>query len=113
MSSGVNSIDAAANHLLAIQNGGAYAWGQDNFGQLGNGMTNLQFTPVAVSGLSSGVTAIAGGSLNSLAIQNGGVYAWGSNSYGQLGNGTTSVNPNPRPVAVAGLVARPRKTLGR
>ena len=78
-----------------MQNGGAYAWGDNTGGQLGDGTAERRLLPVMVSGLGSGVTAVAGGVSHSLAIQNGGVYAWGYNGNGALGNGTTVSSSTP------------------
>ena len=107
MSSGVTAIAAGSDHSLAVQNGGAYAWGTNDHGQLGNGDgTGASCSsPVAVLGLSSGVTAVAGGHGHSLAVQNGCAYAWGWNFLGQLGNGTTTDQyiSNPDPGTVVGL----------
>jgi alpha-tubulin suppressor-like RCC1 family protein len=96
----------------------AVAWGLNNGGQLGDGMTTgpeqcgpgllaCSTTPVPITGL-AGVTAIAAGnpfnSLQSFALalrENGTVEAWGGNERGQLGNGTTTASDVP--VEVPGL----------
>ena len=67
-----------------------YAWGHGGFGELGNGTTLAQTTPVSVS-LPAGVTptAIAAGQFTGYAIgSDGNLYAWGLGPGGQLGNGT-------------------------
>jgi len=69
----------------------AWAWGYNFAGQLGNGTSSSNSTPVAVS-LPNGTTvlAIAGGLNHSLALTpSGQVLAWGYNAYGQLGDATT------------------------
>jgi alpha-tubulin suppressor-like RCC1 family protein len=87
----VVAISAGANYALALlKNGTAMAWGQNNFGQLGNGTTTLSDIPVPVSGLSE-VAAFAAGNFHSLALlRNGTVMAWGANEAGQLGDGTST-----------------------
>ena len=47
--------------------GSPWAWGDNRWGQLGDGTTTDMLTPVQVSGL-TGVTAIAAGILHSLAV---------------------------------------------
>ena len=100
LTSGVTAIAAGNQFSLAIKNGGAWAWGVNDIGELGNGTigSTPNPTPVAVASLLSGVTAIAAGLRNSLAVQNGGVYAWGNNVAGQLGDGTTTIRTTPIPV---------------
>ena len=96
LSSGVTAIAGGYYYSLAIQNGGVYAWGANNYGQLGDGTTTERHAPVALTGtLSSGVTAIAGSFGFCLAIQSGHVYAWGSNGFGELGDGTTTQHLTP------------------
>ncbi len=74
--------------------GAAYAWGYNQYGQLGNNSTTNSSVPVQVSSVANvftnaGVTAVAAGGSFSLAVQNGAVYAWGGGSGGQLGNNST------------------------
>lgn len=82
--------------------GAAYCWGNDLFGQLGNGtITNTNTpTPVAVAGGLS-FTAVSAGIVSACGIATtSAAYCWGDNRYGQLGNGTTGVgSPVPVPVA--------------
>ena len=101
------TVIAVANgnaHTLALcADGTLAAWGDNTYGQLGNGTTNTSKVPIAVtnSGALAGKTVIviAAGSSHSLALcDDGSMAAWGSNSSGQLGTGT--VYASTVPVAV-------------
>ena len=99
------SVSAGGNHTCGQVHGHAiYCWGDNRFGQLGNGTTTNSATPVLVSGslpfayLSVGrnhACAVTNGQQNNLG---GPVYCWGDNSSGQLGNGTTTNSTVPVPV---------------
>ena len=100
----VTAIASGENHTLALTSDGQlFAWGNNEFGQLGDGTGFHRLTPVAVvmSGALAGktVSAIAAGYHHSLALTSDGlVFAWGENFRGQLGDGT-GVDRNA-PVAV-------------
>jgi alpha-tubulin suppressor-like RCC1 family protein len=78
------------------------AWGNNQFGQLGDGTFINSNVPVPVIKL-TGPIAIAGGIFHSLGVLSGGsVSAWGANFSGQLGNGTNAGSNIPE--TVNGLV---------
>ncbi len=106
---GVVAIAAGYTHSLAMKGDGTvWAWGKNDVGQfsgqLGDGTSTSQSTPVQVSGLREAV-AIAAGGVHSLALKGDGtILAWGSNQDGQLGDGTP-LRPTLAPVSVLGGVA--------
>lgn len=66
----------------------SFAWGNNEFGQLGDGTNTDSNVPVFVSGLNDSIT-ITGGIFHSLSVlSEGSVRAWGANYSGQLGDGT-------------------------
>ena len=111
---GVTAIAAGANHGLALLSGGTVmAWGDDSFGELGNGtIKRRETTPVAVSGL-SGVTTISAGNQDSVALLgSGSVMTWGTNASGVLGDGVSG-GMSDVPVTVVGLTKAASVSAGR
>src|SRR3989344_2420291 len=109
----VVAIAAGYNYSLALKSDGTvWAWGRNNYGQLGDGTTTQRTLPIQVSGLSA-VSAIRASSTGdlfsptayfSMALKSDGtVWVWGRNNYGQLGNGTTDSSAHSTPSQVPGL----------
>jgi alpha-tubulin suppressor-like RCC1 family protein len=107
--SGINNatqVSAGGTHTCALLSGGTVeCWGDNSYGQLGNGKDNGSYydspTPVTVTGITE-AGAIVSGERHTCALLSGGtVECWGWNSYGQLGNGTTTNSTTP--VQVSGI----------
>ncbi|GEC93678.1 RCC1 domain-containing protein [Brevibacillus brevis] len=90
-------------HNLAVKKDGTvWAWGNNNYGQLGDGTKTNRFLPVQVKGLTD-VVSVAVGNEQSFAIKkDGSVWAWGRNTQGRLGLGTNTME-NMIPAKVVGL----------
>ena len=92
------SITAGGYHTCAIiDDGSAYCWGLDAYGQLGNDEnTSDESSPVLVALPSNhSVTSLSAGIDHSCAVVDDGVaYCWGNNLYGNLGNGLEGWNHN-------------------
>ena len=100
------TITTGDYHSCALhQIGTISCWGNNNYGELGNGTTNLSLVPVQVQGITN-ATAITAGSEHSCALlEDGTISCWGHNSSGQLGNGEGG-NDGDRslvPVQVVGI----------
>lgn len=102
--SGVSAISAGYFHALALlSNGTVMAWGNGDYGELGNGTIVNSDVPVQVSGL-TGVKQISAGGIHSLALLGDGtVWSWGGDEYGQLGLGEKVTHRTNVPVRVVGL----------
>jgi alpha-tubulin suppressor-like RCC1 family protein len=101
----VNVVETGYYHACVLLSSGAIkCWGQNAYGQLGDGTATNSSAPVNVSTLSSGVRAISAGLLFNCGLLNtGAVKCWGQNSNGQLGDGSTTQRYSP--VDVSGLTS--------
>src|SRR5206468_83092 len=73
-----------------LANGTAKCWGENFFGELGDGTTTTRrYILVPVIGLSHAVAITAGTGYTCALLADGTAKCWGSNDRGQLGVGTT------------------------
>ncbi len=97
---GVIAVAAGRGHCLALKKDGTvWAWGNNDWGQLGDNTTNQALEPVQVVGLSN-VIDVAAGIYYSMALRKDGtIWAWGWNIWGSLGDGTMTERHTPVQVA--------------
>ncbi len=103
----VKKVSAGHRYNLALlEDDSVWAWGEGNWGQLGN--NRVDNLPAAVPVLDSagrklgGVKDVSAGPYHSFALlkDNGKVLAWGHNEEGQLGNPKVTANRSLVPVEV-------------
>ena len=88
----------AGNNVYAkMINGEVYAWGYNNYGQLGIGNTTNQSRPVKIESLTNVDEIYTNGYNNSIYAKTttGEIYTWGNNLNGQLGIGNTTNQSTP------------------
>jgi len=105
MSNVISVVGSRGDHVLALKNDGTvWAWGENDYGQLGNGTTTDNYVPVQVSNL-TGVTALATGLDENIALKSDGtLWGWGNNSTdSQLGAGSAAATQSALPVTVPNL----------
>jgi alpha-tubulin suppressor-like RCC1 family protein len=95
----ITAIAGSNGDSLALKSDGTvWAWGDDYYGELGNGSPGTAYSdvPVQVSDLTD-ITAIGGGSIGSsfMALKSDGtVWDWGDDYYGELGIGLSGDIPS-------------------
>ncbi|NBT26562.1 MAG: hypothetical protein EBT09_08440, partial [Actinobacteria bacterium] len=115
-----SSLVAGSYHTCGLTaNGTAYCWGDNYYGQLGDGFPGTnRLSPVAVLGGRS-FTGLASGAHHTCGLTGSGTaYCWGSNWSGEIGDGTSGNDKwdyapqRNLPVAVRGGVSFSSLTAG-
>ena len=101
-----SQVSLGLRHSLGLTTAGiAYAWGRNNYGELGDNTTSKRSSPVTVIGGITNWKQLAAGYTHSLGVTTTGIaYAWGTNNIGQLGDGTTTSKSSPV-VIVGGITS--------
>ncbi|MDC0851427.1 S8 family serine peptidase, partial [Euryarchaeota archaeon] len=87
---------------VVLDDASLYCWGNNGYGQLGDGTTTARNTPVAVS-LPSGRTtsSVDAGRWHTCAVlDDASLYCWGKNGYGELGDGSNFASTTPVSVSL-------------
>jgi alpha-tubulin suppressor-like RCC1 family protein len=87
-------LETDSNAGLKID-GSAWAWGRNNYGQLGNNTTTNTSSPISVVGNHSFIKLSIGSETCAALKKDGSAWTWGRNDYGQLGNNTRTNQSSP------------------
>jgi alpha-tubulin suppressor-like RCC1 family protein len=97
----VGQVSAGLGGCAVTVSGAPSCWGGNFDGQIGNGTTTDESTPVPVSGLPDVEEITTGGTHSCALVHNGGAWCWGDNVNGDVGDGSTT--QRDAPVAVKNL----------
>lgn len=84
-------VSAGLHHALLLKsNGTLWAWGSNQYGEIGNNSTDPSYSPVQILPGTLWKEISASRWYSSMAIKSDGtLWAWGNNDYGKLGIGST------------------------
>lgn len=110
----VESIAPGQAHNCALQaDGTVLCWGDDSFGQLGNGdvLFNDLLVPQRVLGLTDAVAVESGDYFACALSGTGGVICWGNNQNGELGGASVELS-SASPLTVSGITTAVQLSVG-
>lgn len=86
LGSGVAQVNGGNHHTCARKTDGTiWCWGDNTYGQLGDGTTTQRTSPVKVASLgTNNAEVVAGGDHTCARKTDNSLYCWGSNNVGQL-----------------------------
>src|SRR3970040_2927738 len=92
---GAGNASSIQTQTYVIAGGDVQAWGDNQYGQLGDGTFVDSSIPLQVGGFVD-VVEVSGGAFPTIILnKEWEVWAWGGNNAGQLGDGTTIDSPVP------------------
>jgi alpha-tubulin suppressor-like RCC1 family protein len=84
------SLNPEGGGFAVKSDGTLWSWGDNRFGELGNGNTTSSYSPAEVPSLSAIISVVSGGFYTLALRTDGTLWAWGFNADGELGDGTTT-----------------------
>jgi alpha-tubulin suppressor-like RCC1 family protein len=95
-----DQLSTGMSHTCGVTRAGrGFCWGDNSFGQLGNGTLAASRRPTAVGGDLSLVQVSGQYDISCGVTTDHRAYCWGANGTGQLGDGTQTQRLLPVPVA--------------
>ncbi len=88
LASAVSEVAAGSFHNCALRSGEIFCWGDNLYGQLGDGTMTSSPAPVQVGSAANWVSLASGADHNCAINSVGELWCWGSNLNGELGDGT-------------------------
>jgi alpha-tubulin suppressor-like RCC1 family protein len=91
-------------HTCALRTDGSlWCWGQNDFGEVGDGTTTQRMSPVQVASLGQSVAEVSAGVYFTCARKiDGTLWCWGTNGNGRLGDGSGADQSTPVQVTALG-----------
>lgn len=90
----VSAVTLGGYFSCALSEGVVWCWGNNQYGQLGDGTTTTRSLPAPVTGLPAGIRKLAAGERHACAIDGSGeLWCWGDNERGQVGVAITGAPP--------------------
>jgi hypothetical protein len=87
-------VSGSGHTCSLVTDGTVRCWGNNQWGQIGNGTFANQSTPVTVAGIQNAVQIVAAGEITCALLDDGTVQCWGRNDYCQLANDSTEHAPS-------------------
>jgi alpha-tubulin suppressor-like RCC1 family protein len=113
MTTGISAVSSGRDHTCALTAGGGIkCWGDNYYGQLGDGTTTLKPIPADVIGLGSSILSVSGSWHTCALADAGSVKCWGNNGDGQLGDGGTTNTSIPGNVLTGQCYMLTRRHIG-
>ncbi|SHI94375.1 RCC1 domain-containing protein [Flavobacterium haoranii] len=96
------TISAGYTHSVGIKTDGTlWAWGDNGYGQLGDGTTIAKSSPTQIGTANNWQSVSASGGFTLAIKADGTLWAWGNNTFGQLGDGTTTNKITPTQIGTS------------
>jgi alpha-tubulin suppressor-like RCC1 family protein len=94
------TVSAGSNHSLGIKKDGTlWAWGKNDYGQLGDGTIVNKLVPTQIGNDANWKVISAGYNYSAAIKSDGTLWTWGINEFYQLGDGTTDKSGIPKKIS--------------